>query len=102
MSGLSTNVPQEELCDFVKSINCGDYESLWRQQNKRFAFIRYGTPKKALDAMLRLHGSQYKQRMLTVRSAYNDYSMVTKNYGGIPSQNLCVSGLAASHPRGCR
>ena len=54
VSGLSTNLTQQELCDFVKSINCGDYESLWRQQNKRFAFIRYGTPDKALDAMQRL------------------------------------------------
>lgn len=40
VSGLSTNVTQQELCDFVRSINCGDYESLWRQQSKRFAFIR--------------------------------------------------------------
>ena len=40
VSGLSTNLTQQELCDFVTSINCGDYESLWRQQSKRFAFIR--------------------------------------------------------------
>ena len=93
LSGLSPDVTQEELCDFLKNINCDHYKSIWKMPNKRYGFIGYATPDEALEAMKKLDQIPYKQQKLTVRPAYNDYSAVTKNYEGMPSQNLYVSGL---------
>ena len=93
LSGLSPDVTQEELCDFLKSINCDHYVSVWKKPNNRYGFIGYATPDEALETMKKLDKNPYKQQKLTVRPAYNDYSAVTKNYEGMPSQNLYVSGL---------
>ena len=94
--GLSPDVTQEELCDFLNNINCDHYKPIWKKPNKRYGFIGYATPDEALEAMKKLDQNPYKQQKLTVRPAYNDYSAVTKNYEGMPSQNLYVSGLDES------
>ena len=52
--GLSTDVTQEELCDFLKSINCGHHKSIWKKPNKRYGFIGYATPDEALETMEKL------------------------------------------------